>query len=217
MGFNCCELKTESKGRPVDLIWSPDGFSDGKHPSYTGGIPILFPFPGRIGGGAFSFEGKGYHIPQRDGLGNALHGFVLDRPWRVMEHTSSHATGRFRASTDAQGLLDLWPADFQLTARYELAGSILTCTLTAQNTDSSASLPCALGLHPYFPVPVGQGSPESCIIRVPADSIWELDNRMLPTGSKRSASGAFALKSGVPFPDTALDHVFGGLGFKDSL
>jgi len=213
-GFNCYQVQTQSTGIPIDLIWAPEGFSIGRHPAYAGGIPILFPFPGRIGGRRFRFEDKHYVLPGDDGLGNALHGFVCNRPWRLIDHGTSHATGRFRLFADAADLLDHWPADFEITVRYELLQGLLRCDLTVRNTDWSSSLPYGLGLHPYFRVPVGKGLAESCVVHVPADSVWELDEQMLPTGRELSVTGKTNLKKGVRFPDTELDHVFGGLAFQ---
>ena len=129
-GFNCFEFRAAvGEGVVVDVLDSAPGFADtGDKPSHNG-IPLLFPFPNRIRGGRFSWDGRDYHLPEDrvayDGAGNAIHGFVLDRPWRVSERTGNSVTGEFRLSVDAPKRFELWPADFILRLRYTLAGAAL--------------------------------------------------------------------------------------------
>ena len=80
-------------------------------------FPILFPFPGRISGTSFHFRGRDYPLQAGDGIGNAIHGFVLNRPWQVVEQSDHRVVGRFHAAKVDASLLEHWPADFELAAR----------------------------------------------------------------------------------------------------
>jgi aldose 1-epimerase len=105
-GFNCFELLAKVDDRTVDVISTLPGFEEtGERPSGSG-IPLLFPFPNRICEGRYSWEGKDYELPSDtvgfDGMGNAIHGFVIDRPWRV---TSQSETGRSRPAKAVAGRL----------------------------------------------------------------------------------------------------------------
>src|SRR5262245_20315125 len=75
-GFNCFRFTATVDGRPVEAIYAPDDFSLGQGRPSRGGIPILFPFPGRIPGTVFHWEGKEYPLEPGDAFGNAIHGFV---------------------------------------------------------------------------------------------------------------------------------------------
>src|SRR5436305_1076164 len=83
LGFNCFSFKPVIGGRPIETLWAEQGFGSDSPPDLSG-IPILFPFGGRIGGGSFEFGGKAYSAPSAALHGSdAWHGFVLRRPWRV--------------------------------------------------------------------------------------------------------------------------------------
>jgi aldose 1-epimerase len=213
-GFNCFSFQGMHRGKPVELLWSVPGFESGRERPSRSGIPILFPFPGRIAGTTFRFQGKEYRLEAGDGLGNAIHGFVLNRPWRVIEQSPHRAVGQFQASRDDPELLTRWPADFQITVSYELAGNRLRCQIDAHNPDRKP-LPMGLGLHPYFRVPiVPGGAADRCRITVPAAEYWELKD-LLATGRKLPLSPDKDLRQGMPFAETRLDNIFWGLPTKN--
>src|SRR5262249_26997594 len=83
-GFNLFKLTAMPGGRPLEVLYAPEGFETGQLRPSKGGIPLLFPFPGRIAGTTFTWEGKPYQLEPGDAFGNAIHGFVLWRPWRVV-------------------------------------------------------------------------------------------------------------------------------------
>lgn len=210
-GFNCYEFVANLNGREVDVIWSVPDFASGNERPSGSGIPLLFPFPGRLRGTEFKWEGRTYQLDAGDGRGNAIHGFVLNRPWRVIEHSDSRVVGQFQASVDDPKILDQWPADFCVTAAYELAGNRLASTFKFENPDDKA-LPCGFGAHPYFRLPLGGSSGENCRVTIPATKHWELVD-MLPTGTCTVVEQADAYKQGLRFGDMEMDDVFGGLVF----
>src|SRR5689334_14185398 len=109
LGFNCFRFQTMHGRRSLDFLWSEEGFEGGKKRPSGSGIPILFPFPGRLQGTSMTYGGRTYPLTAGDGRGNAIHGFVLDRPWRIVEETKEHVTGEFHAARDDRRLLDHWP------------------------------------------------------------------------------------------------------------
>lgn len=177
------------------------------------GIPLLFPFPGRIQGTTLEWEGKQYQLPEGDGRGNAIHGFALNRPWRVIEQTESRVTAQFQASVDDPQLLECWPADFSLEATYELVGHMLTGTYRAQNP-SDTPLPFGLGTHPYFRVPLGGTSAEACEIVVPYTFEWEFQNQLASGNQIPREEGP---QQPFPFGETELDNGYGGLALEEGL
>ena len=210
LGFNCFSFRPVVGGEAVEVLWSESGFLSGETKPSHSGIPILFPFPGRLRGSFLAYEGGTYPLGSDDGLGNAIHGFVLNRPWRIIEMLPQRTTGEFHASVDEPGLSKRWPGDFRLTVSYELRGNTLGCEIEVHNPGATR-LPFGLGLHPYFRVPLGAGDQaDDCRVTVPAAEYWELRN-MLPTGRHLPAAGRADLAATVRFADMRLDDVFTGL------
>ncbi len=215
LGFNCFQFCVAGPNGPVDVLWSAGGFESGRERAAGSGIPLLFPFPGRIPGTALYWDGKEYPLEPGDGQGNAIHGFVLDRPWRVLERSDNRVVGQFHAARDDASLRGRWPADFRLTVSYEVAENSLRSQLTMDNPDSKP-LPCGLGTHPYFRLPLGGSAAEACIVRVPVTQQWELDG-MLPTGNRRPVEDPQAFRSGMPFGGMQFDDIYCGLVFEQDL
>ena len=208
-GFNCFRFTARVAERPVEVLWSEAGFAAGTARASGSGIPLLFPFPGRIRQGRFHYHGRDYQLPAGDGRGNAIHGFVLDRPWRVIEQTARRATAEFHAAQVDAGLRELWPTDFLLRVSYELSGNRLASEIEVVNPGDDV-LPWGFGTHPYFRVPLAGSAAESCRVTVPASSCWELAE-LLPTGRQLPVSGPCDLRPGKAFGDLKLDDVLGGL------
>lgn len=196
------------------MLWSaPDFGSPGSRPSRSG-IPLLFPFAGRLRGQSYTFKGRTYHVTSAPlNNGNAIHGFVLNRPWRVVEQTTERAIGEFQASVDEPALLEEWPADFRITVAYEVTGQSLRAEFLVFNPDD-VPLPCALGAHPYCRLPLGGADPGACRITVPAAEYWEIADG-IPTGRRLAVTGSRNLTEGRTFRETELDDVLTGLQIEE--
>lgn len=214
-GFNCFRFVAMVEGTPTEVLWWQEEFVSGGGRAAASGVPILFPFASRIRGGRFTWDGRAYQLAPQDGLGNAIHGLVLDRPWRLVDQTATCVRGQFQLAREAPDLLPLWPADFVLHAAWRLeaaAGGIsLGCTLRVENPNDR-TLPYSLGWHPWFRLPLGPvPAADDCRIVVPAAETWELQN-LLPTGKKLPVSPERDLRGGQPFARLVLDDVFTVLG-----
>lgn len=214
-GFNCFRFRVPVDGQRIDAIWSEPGFENGDKRASGSGIPILFPYPGRLRGKTLNWNGREYRLEGDDGRGNAIHGFVHTRPWRVVEQSECRVVGQFAASVDAPELSDSWPVDFRVTAAYEVIGQSLQADYEIENTGSEP-MPCGFGLHPYFYVPLGGGQADACRVQVPASGRWELSD-MLPTGKLLPLDSPESHRSGLPFGEMAFDDVFTGLDSSDGV
>lgn len=213
LGFNCYSFIAGAR-EPVEVLWADPDFRSGKTRPTRSGIPILFPFAGRIRGTSFEFAGQMRELEIGDDFGNAIHGFVLNRPWRVVEHDGATIVGQFQASLDDPALLTRWPADFRISVSYEVQGHALRCAIHITNPDERP-LPFTLGTHQYFRVPLGSGgSADECRVTVPAHRQWELAG-LLPTGKVIPAPVGPQLREGMPFWKTELDDVFTGLDYVE--
>ncbi|HEX3727623.1 MAG TPA: hypothetical protein VHV08_15320, partial [Pirellulales bacterium] len=75
MGFNCYSFQVLSSQGTIETLWSAADFTSGQARPSGSGIPLLFPFAGRIRGTSFEYAGKEFKLPAGDGRGNAIHGF----------------------------------------------------------------------------------------------------------------------------------------------
>ncbi len=185
LGFNCFEFVAKlSETEAIDVIAAADGFEHGDKPVSHSGIPLLFPFPNRIRGGKFTWDGQEFELPESlvsHNNGNAIHGFALDRPWRITEQTEASVTGTFVISKDAPERRQLWPADAQITVRYSLSDNNLRTDIMVYNPGKTP-LPWGFGTHAYFKLPLSHSSrPGHCTIYAPVQKRWELEG-CLPTG-----------------------------------
>ncbi len=220
LGLNCFSwqvpLKADSSASPQELLWSHPDFASGTQRPTRSGIPLLFPFAGRLRGTSFTFQGQEYQLEAGDPLGNAIHGFVFTRAWEVQQQQDDRLVARFQASQVQPDLLKRWPSDFALTVTYSIQGNELSSSFVAENTGDRL-LPCGLGTHPYFRVPLASGSHAAdCVVTVPVRRSWELVE-MLPTGQLLWPPGEKPLYGGVPFKDAQFDHVLTDVELRNGL
>jgi aldose 1-epimerase len=217
-GFNCYKFDVQLGPRYVQVLDSDPGFAEGTGKPSGHGIPILFPFPNRIRDGRYTWRGRAYqieHVP-RDANGHSIHGFCLDRAWRVVDQSPSAATGEFRLSVDAPECLSGWPCDFVLRVHYRLAQTTLRMDIEVENPGETA-LPWGFGTHPYFRLPLAtNSSPGQCLIEVPAREQWDLID-CLPTGTRQAVSPEKDLHEGEYFDVLKLDDVLTDLQSESGL
>ena len=164
-GFNCCEFMVSCDGRRCRCSGPSRALRPGKNGLRGAVCRSCSPFrPDRRPD--VRWQGQEYPLEGDDHRGDAIHGFVLTRPWRVLEQAGHRVVGQFQASVDDPRLLRCWPADFRITVTYELAGQALRTTCRIENPDQRV-LPCGLGLHPYFRVPLGGRSAAACRVELP--------------------------------------------------
>jgi aldose 1-epimerase len=212
LGFNCHRFAAMHAGQTVEVLYAAANFTKGTERPSGSGTPILFPFPGRIRGTSLVWQGKTYPLEAGDGRGNAIHGFVHTRPWRVLEQTPTRLVGQFHAGRDDPSLLARWPSDFRITATYVLAGQTLAMNYLCENM-GKVPLPCGLGTHPYFRVPLGGSDGAACLVRLPVRERWELAE-MLPTGRRLPLENAGQFAAGQRFAEMKFDDAFTGLEFS---
>jgi len=213
-GFNCYRWRIRRGEVELDLLYADPRFFRGARPTGSG-VPILFPFPNRIRDGRFTWDGKDYQLPKNDHEHvNAIHGFVFDRPWHVVDRgadeMSAWVTGEFRGSADAANLAGYWPADYRVRVTYRLTATRLDIKAEVNNPDSRP-LPFGLGYHPYFRMPlVPNSTAAECTVQGHAREVWEL-HQFLPTGVRRVPEGPFDLAAPRSCEVLRLDDVYTGL------
>jgi galactose mutarotase-like enzyme len=129
-----------------------------------GGIPVLFPSPGKLTGDAWSWGGARGSMKQ--------HGFARNLAWDVVAtgtDDGAFATLELRSSdrTRAQ-----FPWDFRADYTYRLRGCALAIEMRIENLGASP-MPFGVGFHPYFAV----RDADKAAVRIPTRATRAWDNK----------------------------------------
>jgi len=172
----------DGKGQEADIVW---GYSDASR-KRGGQGDVLIPFPGRIGNGRYSFDGRSFQLERNDKEGpNAIHGFVRNLPWHVQEADSNEATFEICLDADTYARRG-YPFSLAIWVTYDLSASGLTCMFTVKNVGQQAA-PVGVGFHPYFTV--GTSLIDEAEVRIPASAYLEFNGQLIPTGTVLNVAG----------------------------
>ena len=221
LGFNCVRwsVRTKSGGTGPVFYTAPD-WETNPVPTRSG-HPILFPFPNRLKGGHFTFEGKEYQLPLNESSGkHAIHGFTPKSKWRIdgvrAGDDAAEITGEFRISTDRPDVLACWPGDLILTVTYRLTATALEVRCRVRNP-GPGNVPFGLGYHPYFCLPSLPDAPvDGMVLQAPARSLW-VAVESLATGEKVPTPAAVDFTQPQPVGDAVLDTLYGDLSADTTL
>lgn len=167
----------------------------------TGGRgQVLSPWPNRLEGGRFQFDGVTAVAPLNEPeRGNAIHGLVRWLSWAVEAQTPDAVV--LRCVLEPQPGYP-WRLDHRMSYKLDAAG--LSATFAVTNM-AETTAPFAIGFHPYLFV----GSTAGCLDRarlvLPASERLLLDDRGLPVGAEDVADSVHdfrALAAEVPPVDS---------------
>lgn len=210
LGFNCYAFRARVGDRLVDVIDCQSDFPATAEKPSRSGSPLLFPFPNRIANGRFTWEGREYNLPPRPGMPHAIHGFALDRPWRIVDRGPDRVTAEFQISKDAPERRQLWPSDGLIQCTYRLHRTTLRLDVRIYNPDDRP-FPFGFGTHTYFKLPLAAGSdPARCLVQAQAARQWVLE-QAIPTGEIRTVPQQADLREGARYGELQLDDVLTGL------
>ena len=180
-----------------------DGFGPAEW-SHGGRGQVLAPWPNRLSGGRYSFQGVEAQAPlDEPERGNAIHGLVRWMPWRMV----GRAQNRVSLACELRPS-PAYPFALRLTVEYRLGRDGLTVATEAENL-GDADLPFGLGFHPYLTV--GTPTVDQVRLTVPADRRLITDDRGIPTGSVAVAGTEFDFTQGRLVGVTRLDTGFTAL------
>lgn len=165
---------------------------------------FLFPFPNRLKGGKYSFDGKNYEFENNDSDGkpNALHGILNDCKFNMVRFEDFYTKAEIDFSYTSSGIDSQYPFLYQVIIRYTLDVNNGLSIQTFVTNKGNVSMPVGLGWHPYFKT---SGKIDEMMIHFPNSEHIELDNFGIPT-MKITPSKLFKLTDSVN--DTLLDDSF---------
>lgn len=132
--------------RGRDILYLDDATYQDKQKNVRGGIPLLFPSPGRLRDDEFAVDGAKGRQSQ--------HGFLRNKDFRVAEFDADE--GAVRLMTEwSRSVTFPWAG--KITMRVLLRDALLRIEMMITNRDDTP-MPFAFGFHPYFAVPDAQKS-----------------------------------------------------------
>jgi aldose 1-epimerase len=141
--------------------------------------PKLSPFPCRIPDGKYGFDGKEYQFRQLFSDGNAIHGLLYNRAFRILEESADETSGAVSMEYLYKKEDAGYPFEYSCQVRYILhADNQLEVVTTVVNTDKTP-IPIADGWHPYFQL---GGKANDWVMQFHSTAIIEFDERLVPTG-----------------------------------
>jgi aldose 1-epimerase len=164
----------------------------------------LFPFPNRIKGGKYEFNGKSYQLyinfPDEN---NAIHGLVFDHEFSVVHFESGDQLCLLTLKYIPEKKPEGYPFNYSLEIIYRWSAKTkFNCTSKVTNL-SSTEIPVGIGWHPYFKG--GTEKVDELMLQFPAKEVLEVDQKMIPTGKSQAYATFNQLKQ---IAGTRLDHCF---------
>lgn len=173
------------------LLWLPEDFSSEESSWPGGGIPLCFPFAGRVWQNGTLYQ---YGLGQKT-FPMPLHGFAFASSFEVLDSTADSATLILK---DSEASRILYPFSFELKISFKLSDQKLNLQfqvthLKPVSGSEIKEMPVALGFHPYFKL--NHLHPEMASLSVPA----KLYHPVTPAGAAGKSEPSTELGS-QPWP-----------------
>lgn len=153
---------------------------------------LLLPWPNRLAGAHYTFDGRGLQLPITDGeTGSAIHGLARWQRWQLTTPAPDTCVATLELPAQPG-----WPFLLDLATTYTVSPGRLEVTIAATNVGNQPC-PFGAGQHPYLAVPV-----DTTALRLPAATRIELSDG-IPTGRTLPAEREFS-----PIGERRLDDCY---------
>ena len=161
----------------------------------------LIPWPNRIAGGAYEFDGEAQQLPLTEpSAGNAIHGLTRWATWTVVDRTGRSATLRHVLHPQPG-----YPFTLDCRLEYALSDAGLRVRTAVTNTGDRPA-PYGTGAHPYLTV--GTDTVDEITLTVPGDRYLPTDDNGIPTGTAEVEGSPFDYRAGRLIGAATVDHCF---------
>jgi aldose 1-epimerase len=185
-------------GRPV-----LDGCLDGQ-PCTAGRGHVLLPWPNRIAGARYTFDGMEHRLEVTEPkTGAAIHGLTRRQRWDVVEEVSNRVRLGYQLRP-APG----YPFPLSCEVAYQLDDTGLRVRIAATNT-GDRPCPYAAGAHPYLTA--GTPTIDDLTVQLPASHYYPTDERSTPLPREPVDGTRYDLRTPTRLGDRRIDHAYTGL------
>jgi aldose 1-epimerase len=161
----------------------------------------LIPWPNRIAGGAYEFDGVAEQLPLTEpSAGNAIHGLTRWETWTVIDRTGASATLR-NVLHPQPG----YPHTLDCRLEYALSDAGLRVHTAVTNAGDGPA-PYGTGAHPYLTA--GTETVDEVTLTVPGDRYLPTDENGIPTGIVDVEGSPFDYRGGRLIGPAKVDHCF---------
>jgi aldose 1-epimerase len=184
-----------------------DGYDAGEMCG-SGRGQVLVPWPNRIAGGRYEFQGRSFELAiDEPSTGSAIHGLVRWDAWTLVEREDHRVVVAHRLHPRPG-----YPFDLDLRIEYELSAQGLRVVTTA--TDVGAEpCPFGAGAHPYLEP--GTAKVDDALLRLPVRRVLDFDEDGTSAGAAAIDDTEFDFRKARKVGNTALDHCFTDLERDD--
>jgi len=178
------------------LVTEPD--PSATLPAITWGSFAMLPWVGRMRGGRLDWRGTSAQLP-RDFGAHAIHGTTYDQPWDVLAADERSVDLGCRL-----GRSERWPFAAEARQRIDLRSDAISLRIEVR---AEEPMPVAAGWHPWF----RREADEPLIVTVPAPTVLETTDDLIPTGSVIPVDATTDLRGSHEIGDRRLDHAYVGV------
>lgn len=210
LGSNLLSLKFIHSD--IEVLRTPKSLEHYRELPILYGMPILFP-PNRIEDGQFTYKRTTYKFPINEKeKSNHIHGFLHALPWKVIKRELIRNEIVIKtefSSRDFPSLRKSFLQDIIVNLTLTLVADTMNMQLEILN-NGLEPFPWGAGYHTVFNFPFGSDSKiENCLISLPVNKHWELNERSLPTGEIRDSSNKKEIQNGFSLEGRLFDDIFG--------
>jgi galactose mutarotase-like enzyme len=137
-------LVTQFSVRDEQVLYLDRATLENPEKNVRGGVPVLFPTPGKLGDDQWSFGGHSGTLKQ--------HGFARNLAWELVGTSTEDAAQVTLVLASGPTTAPLWPWGFVLLHHISLSGGTLRIDQHIEN-EAEEPMPFGLGFHPYFWLP----------------------------------------------------------------
>jgi galactose mutarotase-like enzyme len=152
-------IVTSFRVRDRELLYLDQATFNDRSKNVRGGIPLLFPSPGKLENDRWHYAGRSGEMTQ--------HGFARNLSWEVEGSIEPSSVTLAIESSDET--LQMYPWKFCARVTYSIEAAALQIRFIIANRDTTP-MPFALGLHPYFIVN------DKALAQVPTQATQAFDN-----------------------------------------
>jgi galactose mutarotase-like enzyme len=146
-----------------ELLYLDRATFEDQKANVRGGVPVLFPSPGKLAGDAWAWGGHTGTLKQ--------HGFARNLPWEVTASGTDDGAWATLTLAANEATKAQFPWDFRADYTYRLRGRGLAIEMRIENR-GAAPMPFGAGFHPYFAV----SGADKAAARIPTKATRAFDN-----------------------------------------
>ena len=180
------------------IYWDEAGFLAGD--TFTGAF-TMFPTPCRLDNCSYEFEGRRI-VQHKRGEQVFIHGLVRDEMMQCRNDGASITS--WIDITPEHPVYEGFPYRCRFSVSHTLGKDSLTVGFKLENLDTG-NIPFGYGIHPFWRL---KGERKDVAVRVPCDSILDLEN-LVPTGGVTPVEGTdLDLRDGKSLDGFFIDNAF---------